>query len=57
MEKEHWRFDRRWVGYSGCNNGVNYLTKVHRLNLPSAIEQEVGICTGVFAKDHIVYKK
>lgn len=57
MEKEHWRFDRRWVGYSDCNNGVNYLTKVHRLNLPSAIEQEVGICTGVFAKDHIVYKK
>ena len=37
--------------------GVIHLTKVFKLNLPLAIEQGVGICTEVFAKDHIVYKK
>ena len=37
--------------------GVVYVIKVFKLKLPPSIEQTVGTCTGVFAKDYMVYKK
>ena len=37
--------------------GVVYMKQVLKLILPQAIEQTVAICTRVFAKDYMVYKK